>query len=253
MAAVEAAGCTAVVSASAANRITAESSFELVVRVWCMQTPTGRGQNPEPVGVGQTSHPLSVRLATLPCTPLDWRHPMELAGVIIAAIAALSAIAAAYVAWRQMKDAQQSAVDAQAEAARATEAAEKAAGAAVRSADAADKSAEAQSTLARLASTDAAKPPWSISHHSGDRYAVINGGPTPVFGVEVRGETVHRGPVTQERVDGGAPLTFMGAAWMGSDNTIMVHWHTREDLSDPQQVWTSVLPPRPPKTPRKRR
>lgn len=154
-------------------------------------------------------------------------------------------MAAAIVAVVQTCRASSAAAAAEDAETRAIAAAEKSASAADRSATAADRLAEAQSTLAELAATKASKPPWKLAHRKGDTYEAVNDGPTAVFGVEVSGECVLRGPVSAPRVEGGSAVGFWGLNAMGVDETVTVSWHTSEDLSDSVRTWNRALPARP--------
>jgi hypothetical protein len=179
----------------------------------------------------------------------DW---ISLAGVIVAAIAAV-------IAWTQARAARAAQVEAagnqaraETEARKAREAAERAAVAEAESAAAATRAADALEAQNKMAEAQAALEegvPWRLQHQRGDTYELFNETPTPKFDVRVAGDTIptSRG-VQRDRVDGRSSLTFMAiSAWNGGSDDIEVRWHRREDLSDEEQVWTGTRPPRPPR------
>lgn len=176
----------------------------------------------------------------------DW---ISLAGVLIAGGSAVWAVVSARRAGRAQERAEHYQVRAEQQAERATKAAERAAVAETQSAAAAERAADALEEQNRMAEAQAALEegvPWRLQHQRGDTYELVNETPTPKFGVSISGDAIMRRPQT-DRIDGYSSWTFMALSAMGMSDAIEVRWHRREDLSDDEQRWTGMKPPRPPR------
>lgn len=161
---------------------------------------------------------------------------METAGLVVAIIAALAAIASAVIANVQRRDADRAAAEAREDADRAYRAAEAAAGAAT-------KSARAHEMIAEIAEQKASRPPWRLSYRQGDTFDAWNDGDVPVFDVTVDGPGVIRGPAVAEKVDAGSSIVFWGNPGWVSDLTVSVHW-SRQPGGE-QIHWSQEKPAKP--------
>lgn len=161
---------------------------------------------------------------------------MGVAGLVVAIVAALAAIASAVVANGQRRSAAVAAEEARQDAVRANAAAEAAAEAAV-------KSAQAQETIAEIAARKASRPPWRLAHRAGDTFDAWNDGDVAVFDVTIDGPGVLRGPTTSARVDAGSSVVFWGNPGWVSDRSVRVRWAS--EPGGEQDEWSQQKPERP--------
>jgi hypothetical protein len=166
----------------------------------------------------------------------DW---INLAGVIIAAGAAIWAVMSARRAAAAQDESAHHEARAEQAAERATQAAEDAAASHRRTAEALEK----QNRMAEEQADLAEGVPWRLAYQIGSMYDLWNDTDTPKFHVHISGPGVLR-EKSVDRIHGRSSAEFMGLDAHGAGSQVDVTWHRREDQSDKPRQWTGNKPPK---------